>query len=226
MLALKSRSLLLIPLLCAGCATAMQPATPLANPDAPEVRFGRVTPYSVHLELPEPVHASVLYVRPSDSEIARWAASDVGTRRLAAGSRRLKVGGSSGLPTARTRARTMAAIGRPCSQARERLVWHVPGDNTGYSGGQLRGVFSGATQASCSNRGPSAEYVAPREQGMFLVVSREPLDEARIAEVVGEFNSDYAGAELDAATLARHLSERLAAAIPGVGAYYTALPAY
>jgi hypothetical protein len=225
MLALRSRSLLLIPLLCAGCATAMQPATPLANPEAPEVSFGRVTPYSVHLQLPEPVHASVLYVSPSESEIARWAASDVGTRRLAAGSRRVKVGGSSGLPTAR--ARTVAAIGRPCSQAREQLVWHVPGDRTGYTGGQLRGVFSGATQASCNNRGPSpAEYVAPREWGMFLVVSRQPLDEARIAEVVGEFNSDYAGAELDADTLARHLSERLAAAIPGVGAYFTPLPAY
>jgi hypothetical protein len=225
MLALKSRSLLLIPLLCAGCATAMQPATPLANADAPEVRFGRVTPYSVHLQLPEPVHASVLYVRPSESEIARWAASDEGTRRLAAGSRRVKVGGSSGLAV-QTRTRTAMPGGRPCGQARERLVWHVPGDRTGYSGGNLRGVFSGATQASCSNRGPSAEYVAPREWGMFLVVARQPLDEARIAEVVGEFNGDYAGAELDAETLAHHLAERLAAAIPGVGAYYTPLPAY
>jgi hypothetical protein len=219
-----SRSLLLIPLLCAGCATAMQPAAPLANPDAPEVRFGRVTSQSVYLQLPEPVHASILYVRPGETRIARWAASDEGTRRLAAGSRRVKVGGG-GLQTRKLTGETAGMGTGPCNRSAERLVWHVPGDRTGYTGGNFRGVFRRATRGSC-NPGPSAARGAPQEWGMFMVVSRQPLDEARIAEVVAEFNGDYAGADLDADTLARHLSGRLAAALPDVGAYYTALPAY
>src|SRR5687768_10103944 len=85
----RTRFLLLIPLLAAGCATAGQSAGSLGPADG-DLRVERVSSRAVVVQARQPVQAAFLYLRPGSSVVAAWAGTP-GVQALAAGSHRVKV---------------------------------------------------------------------------------------------------------------------------------------
>ncbi len=204
----RTRFLLLLPLLAAGCATAGQSASTLAPVDgaASDVRFERVSSRAVVVQVQQPVNAAFLYLRPGGSRVASWA--QPGVQALAVGSHRVAVERPL---SARLASGTGSRRSRPGVQ-----VTGLP-----QSGPQGRVVLVDNAQPRRTD-GPATGPAATRS--LFVVVSALPLNQGVLEEVLAEFNEDYAGISLEAGALSRALSERLAADLPGASGYFTRLP--
>jgi hypothetical protein len=205
-----TRSLLLMPLLAAGCATA---ATPSANPQeggSRAVRFSDVSSREVVVQLEEAAYTAVIDLRPGTASPARWLTP--GTRHLPAGPH------------------TVALEQRaPRTWDRARRACNRPGESVSYSATMaqeaaptdVREVNLGSTRVFCIRSGNA---VASGERAVFVVVSPQPVSDGLLEEVLAEFNREHGRVPANAAVLSRALAEMLAVDWPGSTGYHIRVP--
>ncbi len=204
-----ARSLLLIPLLAAGCATAAPPSADLPQGGSGPVRFSDVSAREVVVRLDAPAHAAILDVRPGTPSPARWLTR--GTRHLEPGAHTVTL--ARGVPRSRSNAE------RACNRPGERPMYDLSLAQGVAGPADIREVSTGGMRVFCVRT-----ETGDGERVVLVAVSPQPVSDGLLEEVMAEFNREHGSVPANAATLTRALGEMLAAEWPGSTVSHVRIP--
>lgn len=197
---------LLLPLALAACAPAMQPATRYGAAQAVDVRFPRVAPRSLAVQLRQRAHVAFLEVRPGSETVAEWL-GDAAPRAMRPGSHLVFQAGGYTHGNADQRA---------CDRPGERVAYDwmaAPG-----SVNDMRTVTVHGRTFYCIRQATTSP--APADRHLLVLVAPQPVDAGALERAREAFNHQYAGSPLAGEELAQAMAPFVAVQWPGSAAYY------